>query len=265
MVFFEHFHEFHEDLRRGPCVIHCPVMVFQRDIQSLCHDIQFILGQSGKEHPRQRHSVHIDKPVIQPQIPAVLPDKSHVEPGIVGHQHTVPHEREELREHGLNIRGIHDHLIRDAGQVCDLKGDRALRVHKGAEPVHDLPVHHFDRPDLDDLIADRAEARGLDIEHDISIVQGLFPRIDRDLCQVVHHVSFHTVNDLKRIVFIQCLYVMIRLRECLRHPVVCDGDGRMPPVMGALYDIFHIRHAVHITHLRMAVELYPFQRAEILP
>src|SRR5699024_3892224 len=65
-------------------------------------------------------------------------------------------------------------------------------------------------------------------------------------------------------VFIQRLYVMICVRKCLRYSMVCDGNGRMSPVMGTFYDIFYFRYAIHIAHLRMAVELCPFQRAEIL-
>ena len=57
---------------------------------------------------------------------------------------------------------------------------------------------------------------------------------------------------------------MIRNRERLGHAVVCDGDGRMAPVMSALDDVFHLGNTVHIAHFRMAVQLYSFQRAQIL-
>src|SRR5699024_9812765 len=112
-------------------------------------------------------------------------------------KHPVPHEFKELREHGLNIGRTHDHLIRDAGQIRDLKGDRAFRVHECAEPVHDLPVHHLDSADLNDPVPDGTESCGLNIKHYICIVKRLFPRIDSDLRQVIHHVAFHTVNNLE--------------------------------------------------------------------
>ena len=120
----------------------------------------------------------------------------------MGYQHAVPRKFKELREYSLDIRRIHDHLIRDAGQVGDLKGNRAFRIHKSTEPVCDLPARHLDRPDLDDLITDRAEARSLNIKYDVCIVQRLIPRIDCDLCQIIHHIAFHSVNDLKRIVLV---------------------------------------------------------------
>ena len=43
--------------------------------------------------------------------------------------------------------------------------------------------------------------------------------------------------------------------------MVCDRDGGMSPVMGAFYNVFHFRYAIHIAHFSMAVKLYSFQRA----
>ena len=53
---------------------------------------------------------------------------------------------------------------------------------------------------------------------------------------------------------------MVRVRECLRHAVVCDGDGRMSPVVGTFYDILHLGDAVHVAHLCMAVQLHALER-----
>ena len=46
--------------------------------------------------------------------------------------------------------------------------------------------------------------------------------------------------------------------------MICDRDRRMPPLIGALYDILHFRDAVHIAHLGMAVQLHPLAQAVIL-
>ena len=39
---FEHLYKLHENFRRCPCIIYRTVMIFQRDSQCLCHDIQLV-------------------------------------------------------------------------------------------------------------------------------------------------------------------------------------------------------------------------------
>ena len=53
---------------------------------------------------------------------------------------------------------------------------------------------------------------------------------------------------------------MICVRKRLSYTVIRDSDRRMSPVVGALYDIFHLGDSVHIAHLCMAVELHALDR-----
>ena len=58
---------------------------------------------------------------------------------------------------------------------------------------------------------------------------------------------------------------MIGFREGLYHSMVCDRDGRMSPFVGAFYQNACIRNPIHITHFRMAVQLYSLFRTVIHP
>ena len=183
----------------------------------------------------------------------------------MGHQHGISHKLQKPREHGLDPRRVHDHLIRDAGKPCNLKRDRHSWIDKGAELICDLSILHLHGPDFYDFVPDRAESRGLQVKHHIRAIKRLSLFVHRNVCQIIHQITFHTVDDLKWIILIQCFYVMIRIRKSLRHSMVCDGNRLMSPVMGPFYQILYLGHTVHIAHFRMAVQLYPFLRRRVLP
>ena len=141
--FPEHLHKLDKDFRGRPRVIHSPVVILQRDSQCFRHNIQLIFGQRRKEHSGKGNRIHIGKLPVNSLISAVFLDKSHVESGVVSNKDTITHKLKELRKDHFDRRRIHDHLIRDTGQVCDLKGNGALRIYESAEPVHDLAADNF--------------------------------------------------------------------------------------------------------------------------
>ena len=194
-------------------------------------------------------------------IPAVLLDKSHVKARVVGHQHRVPHKFQKLGQNGLNVRIFHDHLIRDTGQLGDLKRNGPPWIDEGAERIHDLSFDYLYRPDLDDLVLDGAESRGLQVEYHKGIIQAFLPGAHSDLSQVVHHIAFHAVNDLERVCLVQALDIVVGIRKCLGSPMVRDRDGRMSPLVGAAHNILDLGDPVHIAHFRMAVELHALNGA----
>ena len=203
--------------------------------------------------------------IFKSQVPAVLLDESHIKSRIVCNQHTVPDEFKELRKDHPDLRIFHNHLIGNTRKIGDLKRDRPPGVDKGAEPVCDLSPAHLHRSDLNDPVPDRTETGGLNIKHDICIIQRLTARIYGNLRQVVHHITFYPVNNFKRIVFVQCLNIMIGIREGLCHAVIRNSNGGMAPVVGAPHDVFHLRHPVHIAHLRMTVKFHTFCRTQVFP
>ncbi|GFI45683.1 hypothetical protein IMSAGC019_00996 [Lachnospiraceae bacterium] len=46
--------------------------------------------------------------------------------------------------------------------------------------------------------------------------------------------------------------------------MVCDGNGRMPPLVGPFDNVLRLGYPVHIAHLGMAVKLHPFAGAVVL-
>ena len=58
---------------------------------------------------------------------------------------------------------------------------------------------------------------------------------------------------------------MVGIGKCLNRAVIRNSNGLMSPFHGAAYDIFHIRHPVHITHFCMTMKFYPPFRPGIHP
>ena len=201
-LFLQHLQEADEDLRRGPRVVHCPVMILQGDMEGACHHVQLIFGKGGKQNPGHGHRIHRGEIRYDILIPAVLLNESHIKAGIVGHQRRLSDKFQELRKHRLNPRRVHHHLVGNAGQLSDAKRNGHARIHKGAEPVCDLAAFHLHRADFNDLVLDGAESCSLQVEDHIGPVQGLTLLIDRHILEIVHQVAFYPVNDLKGIVFI---------------------------------------------------------------
>ena len=227
--------------------------------------IEFKLRQGRKKDSGHGHRIHRSKIRHNILVSTILFDKSHVERRIMRYQDRIPNEFQKLREHRLDIRRIHDHLIRNAGQLGDAKRDWDLGIYECAEPLCYLPVLYLHRAYLYNLILNRAKARRLQIEYYIDIVQRLPLFAHGHIRKVIDQIAFYSVDHLKRIVFIQGLYVMVGVRECLDYSVVSDGNRLVSPVMGAFYKILYFRYSIHIAHLRMAMKLYPLFRSRILP
>ena len=56
---------------------------------------------------------------------------------------------------------------------------------------------------------------------------------------------------------------MVRVRERLDTAVIRDCQCRHPPLFRPFYEVLHLGDTIHITHLRMAVELHPLHRGII--
>ena len=178
----------------------------------------------------------------------------------MGHHDGSLAEFQKFRQHRIDHRRIQHHAVVNSRQLFDLERDGLVGVHEGAEFLSDLPVLHADGADLDDMVFHRGESRGLDVEHHEISSQALVLGIFHQLLHIVHQIALHAVDDLERIPLVQRV---VSVGEGLDAAVVGDRDGRHPPGLGPLYDVFYLGHAVHIAHLRMAVELHPLDRAVI--
>ena len=75
--------------------------------------------------------------------------------------------------------------------------------------------------------------------------------------EVVYKVAFHAVDDLEFAAALLDLEPRVHgIRKRLRDAVVGDGEGLLPPFIGAVDKLACGGHAVHGGHVRMQVQLY---------
>ena len=169
------------------------------------------------------------------------------------HHHAVLAEFHKLRQHLLDGWRIDDHVITDTGQFLDIKGDGDLRVHKRGKALRDLSLLHLYRTDLNDLVFLRAESRRLQVKNDKVRLKILPPRIFHNVLGVIYQICFHTIDDFK----IRSLWNrVVRHRKCLYRTVIRDCNTLMPEGDCLGNDIPHVGNTVHITHLRVTVQLH---------
>ena len=178
----------------------------------------------------------------------------------MGHQAAALTEFKKLRQDHVNLRCRKHHVVVDARQLLNLKGNRYIGVDKGTEFVSNDPLLHLDRTDLNDLVLFRTETGGLNIKDHKGIREGLALRVLYQILHVIHQVSLHAIEHLERIILIQS---MACLREGLHTAMIRDSQSLHAPFLSLLDDARHIRNAIHIAHLGMTVELHALYRAVI--
>ena len=116
------------------------------------------------------------------------------------------------------------------------------------------------------------------IEYHKIIPQVLSSVSGDDLLQIIHQISFHTINNFEEILsvrrlslfltpFLLCLpkeltgslkagaFVKIKGVATLdNHAMVRDGNRSMSPFVSPLYNILCLGHTVKITHLGVTVQ-----------
>ena len=85
------------------------------------------------------------------------------------HNHRIAAKFQKLRKNHINLRAVQNHGIINSGELLDSKGNRHVRINKGAEPVCNFPVLHLYRTDFNDFILLRRKSGGFDIKNHIGI------------------------------------------------------------------------------------------------
>ena len=166
----------------------------------------------------------------------------------MGSQGPTVDEFQKFRQGILQLGGVLQHFIRDAGETDDLRRQAAVGVYKGLEPFADLAVFQHHRADLRDGLPVHLQAGGFNIEADELIVQAaVSPAVNGDaIVHVVDEVALHAVEDLDLVPG-----GMPGVREGLGYAVIRDGNGGMAPADGLLDDLLRVRQGVHIAHFRV--------------
>ena len=113
------------------------------------------------------------------------------------------------------------HCVIDACELFYIKGNGNIRVYKGGKALCDSSVHYLYRPDLNDLIFQRAEAGGFYVKNHIGILKALSFGIFHQLLCIVYQISLYPVDDLKGISLIQS---MVCIRKGLDTAVIRHRD-----------------------------------------
>ena len=80
-------------------------------------------------------------------------------------------EFQEFRQGVLQLGGVLQHFVGDAGEADDLRRQAAVGVYESLEPLGDLAVFQHHRADLRDGLPVHLQAGGLNIEADELVVQ----------------------------------------------------------------------------------------------
>ena len=279
--FLQHGNKFDKYLRRGLCIIHRTVMVFQGNTQGFGHRIQCMFCLVRKQQPGNPHRIHAGKCTVKPQPPRIFRNKTHIKGRIMGHQHTFRTESQKIRQNLFNPRRVHHILIPDTGELFNPIGYGCPGIDKGGKPLCDFPIGYFYSANFDNPVAHRRKTGCLQVKHHEIPGQRLIFAVHNHLFQIIHQIGFHTIDHFEKVlwirIFFPCLFPsrlfsppqifphMVCIRKRLYDTVISDGDGRMAPFPGPFDNILCIRHAVHIAHLRMAVQFHPLPGAVVHP
>ena len=180
----------------------------------------------------------------------------------MGYQHPVPHKFQELRKHLLDAGRAHQHFIRDSGQLHNLPIQLPPRIHKGLEPVNFLPIFEDYRTDFNNPVRPGAEARGLQIECRVLLVEvHLLTAVNHNpVIHIVYIISLAAVKNFDVLVGAchLCLGSGLHgVREGLGYAVIGDGNCPVSPGSRLLHSIRGGREGVHIAHGCVQMQLHP--------
>ena len=256
----EHLDKGNEHIAHHGAVVGGPVVVEIGQLQMAADDVQLVFPQLRQKVLGQRQGVQPGGRKVDAVPAAALPNEAHVKFRVVGGQGTAGGKVQEGADGLLLGGGPLEHIVSDPRQVDDGPTQGTLRIGKGLKAVGDLSMVQNHRADLSDPVLPGLQAGGLQIEADDGAVQVLVQVTveSEPLVHVVDIVGLHAQDGLDLVPG-----GVEGVRERLGHPVVGDGDGRMPPLDGTLDHFLGVGQSVHGGHPGMEVKLHPLLRGVI--
>ena len=232
------------------------VMLKRSDLQRLGKHIQLDLCHVREQDARHLHRVNRGEFALNPQTIASLADERHIKSGVVRHERQTAGKIQKRRERFGQLGRLAHGLIRNAGQLGDVRRNRLVRIDIGLKFVDDLAVADLDRGDFRDLLAVRTQTGGLGVKADKGLGQRrvVFAAHDGDRLAVVDIVRLDAVQHLE--VDFVALDRVHRVRKRLRTAVVGDRNRGVSPLLRALHQLFHRRDAVHCGHIGVHVQFH---------
>ena len=187
-------------------------------------------------------------------------NKAGIKGGVVRYQRgSVAAEGKKRAHRRFLVWRILDHLVRDAGQLRNARGDWHFWIGKGIEGIEDFPALYAHSTNFRDAIILRVEARGLDIENDKFTVERRILSAGDNRHHIVDEIAFHAVDHLNS----RCSGGVHRLRERLRNAVIRDCNSLMPPFSSTLDKRGAVGDTIHCAHFGVQMELDALDRCII--
>ena len=149
---FEHREELCEHLRHRHRVVARAVVVERGQLQLLRHHVQLVVFEPRQQILREDQRVEIRRLERDAARFAARADEADIELRVVRGENAPAREVKERAQRILQLRRAGEHRVGDAGQPHDLRRQASLRVDKGLERVHDLPVAQQHRANLGDRL-----------------------------------------------------------------------------------------------------------------
>ena len=256
-----------EDAAQSPGVLTGTVGLVGGQLQVLVDGALLIVVQAGVHGLGHGQGVDVGGLKLDAAAPRGRPQKADVEAvGVVGYQHPAPGKVQKGLQGLPFCGGVGHHLVGDAGQLGDLGGDGLGRLDKGVELVHHLAVPHQHRADLGQVLAAGVEAGGLGVKDAELPLQGLVLHAVDAGDHVVHKIGLAAVDQLEGGVFlVDVVGGQHGLGVALADPVVGDGDGGVPHLVGQPDDAAGVAEAVQRRELGVQVQFHPLFGGVVLP
>ena len=151
----KHVQELEEDRCSALCIVHCPVVMPQRNVQRFCNRVQLEPAQVRKQTSGNCHCIRIGEIMRNAETVTVFFNETDIEEYIVSDQSSTVTKFHERRKDLVDCVRILHHRIIDRRQLLDPERDRDLRIHEFREPSGNLSVFDSDCTDLNDPVVDR--------------------------------------------------------------------------------------------------------------
>jgi len=126
--------------------------------------VEVVARMLGIEAPRELHRAERARAIRLPRALELLLEEAVVEARVVRDQHAPGEPRAELHGERTEPRRARDHVVGDAGERLDRRGDGGLRVDQRGPLTGDLAAVHLDHGDLGDAVVHRVRAGGLQVD-----------------------------------------------------------------------------------------------------
>ena len=171
LALFEFFYELNKNAGCTLGIIHCTMVIVQRNSQFLRHMVKGCFLAVGKEKPRHTHGTEpADIFKGNMEILCIFQYKIHIKGCVVTNQGSPFTELQKFGKHFFYAVCILHHRIIDSRQFFNFKADGFMGVYKGRKTVNYHSFFHFYSTDFDNLMYIIVQTGGFQIKYNKGII-----------------------------------------------------------------------------------------------